>query len=601
MQFESPRESLVTSLGKLYHHISPRRRSQFRLLLVLTLVCSVAEIFSLGSIVPFVGIFTQPDLLLVKPIMKEMLGVLGIHSTDAAMLAITIAFIGATLISGALRLLLLWVTTQLGNATGTDIGIEVFRRTLHQPFEVHIARNSSDIIANITQKVGITSSLLLSLVNLISSTILFLVILCVLLVIDPVVTVLTALFFGACYGMIIRVSRERMRINGELISEELPKVQKSLQEGLGAILNVLLDGTQAIYSEIYSRSAQKLRVVTCENVLVSQGPRFVMETLGIVLIATLTFALSRRTGGVGAALPVIGALAVGAQRLLPLLQQSYGNFVNLISSQASLSSVLEMLDQPISNESYDVSPLPFERQLRLDGVSFRYGQDKPWVLSGADLSISKGMRIGVVGSTGSGKSTMLDILMGLLAPTQGSMTVDDREITEQSRRAWQKNIAHVPQMIYLSDSTLAENIAFGVPRAEIDMRRVRMAAEQAQIADHIESMPEQYSAMVGERGIRLSGGQRQRIGIARALYKQANLLIFDEATSALDNSTEHSVMHAISNLDSKLTIVLVAHRISTVQACDMIIELANGKIVAKGTYDELLRNSQSFRDLTRLN
>ncbi|MCS6763639.1 MAG: ABC transporter transmembrane domain-containing protein [Candidatus Protistobacter heckmanni] len=245
MQFESTRESLVTSLGKLYHHISSRRRSQFRLLLALSLVCSVAEIFSLGSIVPFVGIFTQPDLLLVKPIMKEVLGVLDIHSTDAAMLAITIAFIGATLISGALRLLLLWVTTQLGNAAGTDIGIEVFRRTLHQPFEVHIARNSSDIIANITQKVGITSSLLLSIVNLISSIILFLVILCVLLVIDPVVTVLTALFFGACYGLIIRVSRKRMRINGELISEELPKVQKSLQEGLGAILDVLLDGTQA--------------------------------------------------------------------------------------------------------------------------------------------------------------------------------------------------------------------------------------------------------------------------------------------------------------------------------------------------------------------
>jgi ATP-binding cassette subfamily B protein len=231
-------------------------------------------------------------------------------------------------------------------------------------------------------------------------------------------------------------------------------------------------------------------------------------------------------------------------------------------------------------------------------VRFRYTNDDPWVLDNFNLVIAKGTRVGFVGSTGSGKSTMLDLLMGLLMPTEGVLLVDGQTISGNRLRAWQRSIAHVPQSIYLADTTLAENIAFGVPPDTIDLDRVQQAARQAQIADFIESSPEGYQAYVGERGIRLSGGQRQRIGIARALYKQASVLVLDEATSALDNATEQSVIDAIEMLNRDLTILLIAHRLTTVRRCDTIVELEHGRVVAQGTFEQLLECSPSFRRMS---
>jgi ATP-binding cassette subfamily B protein len=302
-------------------------------------------------------------------------------------------------------------------------------------------------------------------------------------------------------------------------------------------------------------------------------------------------------------LPVLGALALGAQRLLPLLQQLYANWAQLNAFQASLADALDLLDQPLPDDVFrkrSVEPLEFTDAIRFDGVRFRYNIDGPWVLDNFNLTIPKGARIGFVGSTGSGKSTALDLLMGLLEPTQGQMLVDGQPIIGDRRRAWQQTIAHVPQSIYLSDSTLAENIAFGVPRDAIDHNRVRNAARLAQIADFIEGRPEAYGAFVGERGIRLSGGQRQRIGIARALYKQASVLVFDEATSALDNATEEAVIDAIENLNRDLTILLIAHRLTTVQRCDTIVELGQGRMVAQGSYVALLEASPSFRRMAAI-
>jgi ATP-binding cassette subfamily B protein len=291
-------------------------------------------------------------------------------------------------------------------------------------------------------------------------------------------------------------------------------------------------------------------------------------------------------GSGAAVIPLLGALALGAQRLLPALQQVYSGWSSLIGYNTAMQAVLALLSQPLPPQVQVVEPLQLGQSIRLDSVHFSYGHDQPKVLHGVNLQIRRGERIGLIGSTGSGKSTMMDLLMGLLPPTAGQLLVDGADLHDPEHpdrlMAWRASIAHVPQSIYLADSSIAENIAFGVPSEYIDLALVKQAAAQAQIASFIESNPEGYESFVGERGIRLSGGQRQRIGLARALYKKARVLVLDEATSALDTRTEETVMKAINGLSESLTVIMIAHRLSTLKSCDRVIRLEHGSVSSDG-------------------
>jgi ABC-type multidrug transport system fused ATPase/permease subunit len=594
--------ALPNLLVRLWHHLSRRRRRQFGLLMGLMLVGAFAEVVSLGAILPFLGILVAPDRVLSHPIVADVAQEWGITSADQLALPFTVAFVTAALMAGAVRILLLWASTRLSVVSGADLSIEVYRRTLYQPYRVHLARNSSAVISGITNKVsGVVFGVMLAFLTLVSSTVLLMAIILALISIDPVVAAVAAVGFGASYSLITWMSRRRLHRNSEHIAYEQTQVVKALQEGLGGIRDVLLDGTQPIYCDIYRQADYPLRRAQGNNVFIGQSPRYAMEALGMVLIAALAYSLSRQAGGIATALPVLGALALGAQRLLPVLQQIYVAWTSIAGNHASLADTIAMLEQPLPADILQPSPapLPFQDAIRYDAVRFRYTSDGPWVLDNFNLTILKGARVGFVGSTGSGKSTTLDLLMGLLMPSEGQLLVDGQPISGNRIKAWQRCIAHVPQTIYLADATLAENIAFGVPRKSIDMDRVRQAASRAQIAGFIENGPEGYHAYVGERGIRLSGGQRQRIGIARALYKQSSVLVFDEATSALDNGTERLVMDTIEALDRDLTILLIAHRLTTLRRCDTIVELEHGRVVAQGKYEHLLQCSPSFRSMSR--
>jgi ATP-binding cassette subfamily B protein len=562
------------------------------------IVSAFAEVISMGAVLPFLSVLVSPDLVFNHPIVADMALTWGITSADQLVLPLTITFAALALIAGAIRMLLLWVSSQLASACGADLSIKVYRSTLFQPYHVHVTRNSSAVISGLG-KVETAANLLSQLLILISAIVLLLAIMIALIAIDPMVASVAALGFGGSYGLISWLARRQLYRNSQRIAHEQTQIIKAIQEGLGGIRDVLLDATQLVYCAVYRKADMPLRKAKANNVFISGSPRPAMEALGMVLIAVLAYVLTRQTGGIATALPVLGALALGAQRLLPALQQSYSAWSNITGSHASLADAIALLDQPLPIELLQPAPAPrpFQDSVRFDDVRFRYTSDGPWVLDCLNLTIPKGARIGFVGSTGSGKSTTLDLLMGLLIPSEGGLLVDGQPISGNHLRAWQRTIAHVPQGIYLADTTLAENIAFGVPYDDIDLNRVRQAARQAQIADFIESSPEGYQAYVGERGIRLSGGQRQRIGIARALYKQASVLVFDEATSALDNATEQSVMDAIEGLSSDLTILLIAHRLTTVRRCDTIIEMEHGRVVAQGTYEHLLERSPSFRGM----
>jgi ATP-binding cassette subfamily B protein len=591
---------LTSLLRRLWGHLGRRRQRQFAVLLGLMLVSAFSEVVSLGAVLPFLAVLTAPDRMFAYPMVSEIAHSWGIRSGQELVFPLAVAFASAALAAGMLRMLVLWAGMRLGLSSGSDLSIELYRRTLYQPYQVHLARNSSEVIAGITQKVnGVAFGVLQPVLVLVSSMVLLVAVLAMLVAIDPVAAFSAAGGFGLSYAAIALVTRRRLQRNSERVAREQTQMVKALQEGLGGIRDVLLDGAQPLYCEIYRQADHSLRRAQGNSQFINASPRYAMEALGIVLISALAYVLAQRPGGIATALPVLGVLALGAQRLLPALQQSYGAWVTIVSCQASLAETLALLDQPLPADATQPAPAPlvFHQHIRFDDVRFRYSEDGPWVLKGLTLTIPKGSRVGFVGATGSGKSTALDILMGLLPPTAGALRVDDQAVSGLQLRAWQRTIAHVPQSIYLADTTLAENIAFGIPWADIDMNRVRQAARQAQIAEFIESRTEGYEALSGERGVRLSGGQRQRIGIARALYKQASVLVFDEATSALDNATEQSVMEAIDGLARDLTVLLIAHRLTTVRHCDIIVELKDGLVAAVGSYDELMGASDSFRKL----
>lgn len=584
-------------LRRLWYHLGFHRRRQFLILGVLMVLAAIAEVVSIGAIVPFLGVLAEPDAVLKHPIMQTVAEIVG-GSRNNLIILFTAIFIVAAVAAGSLRLLLLWATTRVAYSAGSDLSIELYRRTLYQPYPVHINRNSSVVLSGIG-KVGGAINILSQCLILATSSILLLSITSALLVLDPMVAIVSIVGFGLSYGAIAITSRNKLHRNGLHISVEQTRVFKVIQEGLGGIRDVLLDGTQKLYCDIYQQADRPLRRAQGDNIFIAGSPRYVMESIGLVIIALLAYFLSHRPEGISSSLPVLGAMALGAQRLLPVLQQGYSAWASIIGSQASLADTISMLEQPIQDELLLLSPPPLEfcHVITFEDVHFRYAEDGPWVIRDLNLEIRKGSRIGLVGPTGSGKSTALDILMGLLEPTQGRMLVDVTPVQGDRLRAWQRTIAHVPQSIYLSDASFAENIAFGVPPEQIDMERVRQAARQAQIASFIEICAQGYATPVGERGTRLSGGQRQRVGIARALYKQASVLVFDEATSALDNVTENSLMESIEALNRDLTIILIAHRLSTVRKCDVVIEMTGGVIQAQGDYDTLLRTSTTFRKL----
>ncbi len=571
--------------------MSKRRRKQIFLLLILMFAASFAEILSIGAVLPFLAVLTNPDRIFQLPSAKPFINLIGITFSSQLLLPLTIGFGVAAFISGAMRLLLLWASTRISYATGADLSISIYRRTLYQPYSIHVSRNSSEVINGISGKASsVIGAIILPSLTIISSAIMLIVILMALVSIDPVIALVAFGGFGLIYAIIIRLTRGRMLINSQSIARESTQLIKSLQEGLGGIRDVLIDGCQTVYCEIYRNADLPLRRAQGNSNFISQSPRFGIEALGMMLIAALAYLLAHQPDGVAKAIPVLGALALGAQRLLPVLQGSYASWSSIQSGQVSLKDTLELLDQPLPEyvDQPPAKPIPFHQQLTLKQLSFRYTPQTPWVLKNLDLTIKKGSRIGFIGLTGSGKSTLLDVIMGLLQPNEGTVEIDNQIITIHNTRQWQAHIAHVPQAIFLADSTIQENIAFGVPINKIDLTLVKQAAEKAQIADIIETWPKKYNTFVGERGIRLSGGQRQRIGIARALYKQADVIIFDEATSALDNKTEAAVMQSIESLGKDLTLLIIAHRLTTLQNCDQIIELANGGIKRIGTYQEIV-------------
>ncbi len=586
--------STLVQIRRLWIHIVPRRRRQLGALAVLMIVASSAEVVSIGSVLPLLGVLTSPEKIFTHDLAQPFIQLLQLQSAQELLLPFTLIFILAAIFAGLTRITLLWVQTHLSMAIGTDFSVKIYEHTLYQRYSLHVSRNSSEILAGSQKAKDLVGFIIQPALLILSSVIILVAVALTLLGIQPIIAVAAFLGFGIIYAAFILFTKRLIVKNSQTIATEQIRVTKAIQEGLGGIRDVLIDGTQPVYSKLYKDAFIPMQAAQASNQVVSASPRFGVEALGMVLIAGLAYMLAKASGSGGEvtnSIPILGALALGAQRLLPVLQQIYSAYITIKGNQASVRDALDLLDQPmpVHAKAQPADPMDFQTAITLKDLGFRYTPQGPWVLRHLNLQIPKGGRVGFVGVTGSGKSTLLDIVMGLLTPTEGTLLVDNTVVNPQNTRAWQAHISHVPQAIYLSDTSITENIAFGVSAELIDLQRVKQAAEQAQIARTIESWSKGYDTLVGERGVRLSGGQRQRIGIARALYKRANLIILDEATSALDGDTETAVMEGMETLGAGITVLIIAHRLTTLKGCDLIVELANGSVKVKGDYERFTK------------
>ncbi len=544
-------------------------------------VASLVEIFSISAVIPFIAVLTSPSTVYYNPILAKGFIFLGYTQPEQIILPITLLFIFLSVIAAIVRLLLLWLNNKFIFEVAKDLGYRLYSKILHQDYEVQMQRNSSDVINTLSSKINsVVYSSIMTAMNFISSSIMLLFILCGLLLINYKITISFIIFFGLIYLLIIKLTKNYLFKNGILVSQSSTKIIKIIQEGLGGIKDIIIDQSQASFCHSYRVNDANLRAAQLKNTFINTSPRFFIEGVGMVGIAIAAYYLTVSEGAYSS-IALLAILAVGAQKLLPLVQQAYSTLAEFKANQKSLQDILDLMSEPdpkFFDTSLKGNALKFENQIRFENLSFSYPNRSKLIFNKVNLVIEKGQRIGIIGLTGSGKSTFLDILMGLLGAQYGKFIVDDVQVTKEVMPLWRRHVAHVPQSIYLADGSIAENIAFGYSISEINMDLVKKVAKQAKLDEEIEALPKKYDSNIGERGIMLSGGQRQRIGIARALYKQADVIVLDEATSALDESTETELMKNIYDLDPGLTLVIVAHRLSTLKGCSRILTIGDGVV-----------------------
>jgi ABC-type multidrug transport system fused ATPase/permease subunit len=567
-------DSSLALVRHLLAALPASRRRDLWTAAALIVISASAEAVTIGALIPFLALLTDLAIVERMPFGDLLLGIA--PAGPARVGAAAGAFVLLAILSGLLRLASTRHVQGLAFSISRDLSTIAFGKLLRQDFGYHLTAHSGDQLARFEALNHAAFAVFLAGLQAVAATIIGLILAALLVALSPPPAIVAAAALVALYVFASLILRTRLRRNGAVLQRHTAKRIRTVQMALGGIRDILLDRSQPAFERDFATSAEAMRRAYTSNAFLALAPRVLVETTGIVLMALYAWYLAERYGGLTAAIPALGALALGAQRLLPQLQQAYNGWSQLAANRALLADVAALVTLPAEDLAELPPPLGFGR-VEFESVGFAYATG-PLVLDRASFAITRGERIGIAGPTGAGKSTLVDLLLGLLEPSEGRILVDGAPLAGPRRAAWQAAVAHVPQDIYLSDESLAGNIAFGVPRAEWDEQRIRAAANRAGIAVFIDSLPEGYATPAGERGVRLSGGQRQRIAIARALYKEARLLVLDEATNSLDPATEKDVLGSIDALGTAMTVVIVAHRSSALERCSRVLTLDGGRL-----------------------
>ncbi|EQD24529.1 MAG: ABC transporter ATP-binding protein/permease [Nitrospirae bacterium] len=611
MSHSPPVPQEASSLGRLYALLTPAHRKRLAVLGILVFLSGLFEIAGVASIMPFMGMIVDPDLAMknrwIGPVHqafplppREFLALLGG------------AVLGVLFLSNLVSALTSWSILRFSFTAGRDLSKMMFAVYLNHSYLFFLNRNTSELAQNTLFEIGrLVNNILIPFLTVVSRAVIVLAILGLLLAVNPLIALFSGVFLGGAYGLVFLLVRRTLSRTGQEVSKENSRRFQVASETFSAIKDIKILGREKAFFDLFSLPVERYALYQSRSQMISLLPRYAMETLAFGGIIAIVIALLSMGGNLSTTLPLISLYALAGYRLMPSLQQIFANWSLIRFNLPAIDKVVSDIEA-LPSEDKEAgggipevpppveSPLPLLREIRLSGVSFSYsGREEP-VLDRVTLSIPANASVGIVGSTGSGKTTTLDILLGLLEPSSGSLLVDGRPVTGKNRRRWQGSIGYVPQQIMLVDETVRKNIAFGIPEERIDQERVERAARLAHLHEFIQSeLPQGYETGIGERGVRLSGGQRQRIGIARALYHDPAVLVLDEATSALDNMTETVIMEALSTLSRQKTILMVAHRLTTVRDCDFIVVMERGRVADIGSYDELLERSDLFSAMVR--
>ncbi len=578
--------SYSESANLLWRSFTKKRKTQTVYLAVLMLFAGILEALSLGAIYPLLSVIFDSKFS-GGPV--GILGFLNINWQDKNVIILfTIFFLALTILATATRILVVRLTASYTSLVGSELSVRVFEKILNQSYEQLVSTNTSDYINLVTNKVNaVIFSIVLPLLTVLSSIFLFASVFVMLLGINFQISITVMIFFGLAYLGVARFVKEKLHLNSQNVVQLQTNAIQVVQESIGGIRDIILDSAQKIFISEFEKIDKPLRIYQADNNYISTIPRYLMEALGICLIiAMLLFAeiFHIETNF----LPMVGVLGLCAQRMVPALQQIYSAWASISGSRQQLFEVATLLSASGEPVLYEPIKLDFRNEIVFSNVSYRYQGADSYALSNLTVSIKKGSKVGIVGISGSGKSTFLDLVMGMISPTIGSVTVDGHDISLQNNRlAWQKNIAHVPQSIFILDSGLVENIAFGKNIEDLDEGLYGQAICKANLEELQSSDLNNHRATLGERGGSLSGGQRQRIGIARAIYKNTNVMILDEATSALDPLTEAKVMKSIDSLSHDVTLFMISHKASILKKCDVIFIFQNGLLLKQTSHENI--------------
>ncbi|MDY6827653.1 MAG: ABC transporter ATP-binding protein [Bacillota bacterium] len=600
---------MLATFNKLRRILNRREKWQVLALLVAIIVMAFSQALGVASVLPFISLVMEPDMVFDNQYLNWAYELFNFSSVKRFIIFVGLAMLLIIVLANAVSALATWLKLRFVWMNNHRLSRRLLEKYLSMPYVFFLNHNSSDLSKNVLAEVNqLTSNYLMPLLNIITRAMIVLFILAMLFFVDVTVSLAAIVLIGGAYVAIYWRVNKNLKYRGEKRLRENLMRFKAVNEAFGGIKEIKVMNREPFFLDSYSKHSYQHALLVSWNAVIGQLPRFALEAIAFGGVIIFVLILLLNSDNAAQVIPIASVFAFAGYRLMPAIQEIFTSFTQMRFNQAVLDRIHDDITyrqdpgDSLAKKKRSVEPLPFEKEIKLNHVTYYYPNTKIPVIEDIDLSIMHNTSVAFVGPTGAGKTTLVDIILGLLTPQEGQLQVDDAIINRENLLNWQRNIGYVPQFIYLSDDTIARNIAFGLPDKEIDENRLEQAAKIADIYNFIkEELPDGFDTVVGERGVRLSGGQRQRIGIARALYHDPAVIVFDEATSALDGVTEEAVLGAMENAAKLKTLIIIAHRLTTVKNCDMVYMLDRGKITDQGAYDQLLNSNEQFRSMAKMN